>query len=100
MTRKASALQVLFSQWVLHGAFDGNNEEARARLSLDIRWHAADGGGYDPRYQGPNPLGTGGGGYGELNGARPLTETDLESVTLLSPAVIRRQQGWTAPNPG
>lgn len=24
----------------------------------------------------------------------------LESVTLLSPAGIRRQQGWTAPNPG
>ena len=30
---------------------------------------------------------------------RDLRWLPLESVTLLSPAVIRRQQGWTTPNP-
>ena len=65
---------VLFSQWLLHGSFDGNNPDGNARLSTDLRWHATDGGGYDDRYQGDDPGGTGGGGYGELNGARPLNE--------------------------
>lgn len=64
---------VMFCQWILHGAFDGNNNEDKARLSLDVRYHAANG-GFDPRYQGKNPGGTGGGGYGELNGARPINE--------------------------
>ena len=65
---------VLFSQWLLHGSFDGNNPLGRARLSTDLRWHATDDGGFDERYQGEQPLGTGGGGYAELNGARPLNE--------------------------
>jgi ectoine hydroxylase-related dioxygenase (phytanoyl-CoA dioxygenase family) len=64
---------VVFSQWLLHGALDANNARGRARLSLDVRFHAADG-GHDSRYMGANPSGTGGGGYGELNAARPLNE--------------------------
>lgn len=28
----------------------------------------------DPRYSGPHPGGTTGAGYGELNGAKPLTQ--------------------------
>jgi hypothetical protein len=35
---------VLFSQWLLHGSFDGNNANGRARLSTDLRWHATNGG--------------------------------------------------------
>jgi hypothetical protein len=60
---------VVFSQWVLHGAFDGNNATGRCRLSLDVRYHAADG-GHDARYQGDDPLGTG----GALLRARRLSE--------------------------
>ena len=34
------------------------------------------------------------------DGLDALLDVDLESVTVLSPAVIRRQHGWTAPNLG
>jgi len=38
-----------------------------------VRWQpAAD--PIDERYFGPRPAGTTGAGYGELNGAKPLTE--------------------------
>ena len=29
---------VLFSQFVMHGAFDANSQAGRARLSTDVRW--------------------------------------------------------------
>ena len=37
---------------------------------------------------------------GEILDLEKATACMLPCVTLLSPAVIRRQQGWTAPNPG
>jgi hypothetical protein len=64
---------VIFGMNLMHGAFDHDDPENRVRLSCDIRFQpAAD--ERDPRYFGPNPGGTTGMGYGELNGAKPLTE--------------------------
>ena len=64
---------VIFGMNLMHGAFDHDVPENRVRLSCDIRFQpAAD--ERDPRYFGPNPGGTTGLGYGELNGAKPLTE--------------------------
>jgi hypothetical protein len=58
---------------LMHGALDHHQPEGRVRLSCDIRFQPeAD--PMDPRYFGPNPGGTTGAGYGELNGAKPLTE--------------------------
>ena len=64
---------VVFSMYLLHGAFDNMSPVGRVRLSCDVRYqHAAD--PVDERYFGPEPLGTTGAGYGELVGAKPLTE--------------------------
>jgi hypothetical protein len=41
---------VLFSQFMLHGSFDGNSATGAARMSVDLRWHAKHNGGYDERY--------------------------------------------------
>ena len=43
------------------------------RLSCDVRYQPV-AEPIDPRYFGPNPGGTTGAGYGELNGAKPLTQ--------------------------
>jgi len=40
-------------------------------VSCDVRWQPARL-PMDERYAGPNPGGTTGAGYGELNGAKPL----------------------------
>ena len=64
---------VLFTMTTLHGTLDNHSPVGRTRLSCDVRWQpAAD--DVDPRYCGVNPSGTTGAGYGELNGAKPLTE--------------------------
>lgn len=64
---------VVFGMYLLHGAFDNHTADNRVRLSCDVRFQpAAD--PLDPRYFGPEPDGTTGAGYGELNGAKPLTE--------------------------
>jgi ectoine hydroxylase-related dioxygenase (phytanoyl-CoA dioxygenase family) len=64
---------VVFSMFCLHGSLDNHSPLGRVRLSCDVRWQpAAD--PIDERYFGPNPKGTTGAGYGELNGAKPLTE--------------------------
>jgi len=64
---------VLFGMFTLHGAFDNCSPERRVRVSCDVRLQpAAD--PSDPRYFGPDPSGTTGAGYGELNAARPMTE--------------------------
>ncbi|MDA1050496.1 MAG: phytanoyl-CoA dioxygenase family protein [Planctomycetota bacterium] len=64
---------IVFTMTTLHGTLDNHSSIGRARLSCDVRWQpAAD--PIDPRYIGPNPAGTTGAGYGELNGAKPLTE--------------------------
>ena len=63
----------VFGMTTLHGTLDNHSSIGRMRLSCDIRFQpAAD--PVDPRYAGPNPTGTTGIGYGELNGAKPLTE--------------------------
>lgn len=64
---------VVFGMFLLHGAFDHHAADNGIRLSCDVRFQpAAD--PTDPRYFGPRPTGTTGAGYGELNGAKPLTE--------------------------
>lgn len=64
---------IVFTMTTLHGTLDNHSPTGRTRLSCDVRWQpAAD--ALDPRYAGPNPPGTTGAGYGELNGAKPLTE--------------------------
>jgi hypothetical protein len=64
---------VVFGMYLLHGAFDNHATDGGIRLSCDVRFQPA-GEPEDPRYFGPHPTGTTGAGYGELNGAKPLTE--------------------------
>ena len=64
---------LVFDMFTLHGSLDNQSPVGRVRLSCDVRYQpAAD--PLDPRYFGPDPGGTFGGGYGELNGAKPLDE--------------------------
>lgn len=64
---------IFFSMTTLHGTLDNHSPVGRTRLSCDVRWQpAAD--PIDQRYCGECPAGTTGVGYGELNGAKPLTE--------------------------
>ncbi len=64
---------VIFGMYLLHGALDNHAADRGVRLSCDVRFQpAAD--PCDRRYFGPDPSGTTGAGYGELNGAKPLTE--------------------------
>lgn len=64
---------ILFSMTLMHGSFDHHSADNRVRLSCDIRFQPiAD--PTDPRYFGPDPTGTTGAGYGELNGAKPLVD--------------------------
>lgn len=62
---------LIFGMTILHGSLDNHSPIGRARLSSDVRWQPASD-PIDPRYVGPNPPGTTGAGYGELNGAKPL----------------------------
>lgn len=64
---------LLFGMFTLHGAFDNRSPSGRVRISCDLRLQPA-GDPLDPRYFGPDPTGTTGAGYGELNAARPMTE--------------------------
>jgi hypothetical protein len=64
---------VAFGMLTYHGAFDNLAPLDRVRLSCDVRIQPA-GDPLDPRYFGPEPRGTTGIGYGELNGAKPITE--------------------------
>jgi ectoine hydroxylase-related dioxygenase (phytanoyl-CoA dioxygenase family) len=63
----------VFGMLTLHGSLDNHSAAGRVRLSCDVRYQPA-GEPIDPRYFGPNPGGTTGAGYGELNGAKPLTQ--------------------------
>ncbi|MDP6442198.1 MAG: phytanoyl-CoA dioxygenase family protein [Pirellulaceae bacterium] len=64
---------IVFGMEALHGTFDNCSPIGRTRLSSDVRWQPlAD--PFDPRYMGEDPPGTTGAGYGELNGAKPLTQ--------------------------
>lgn len=64
---------IVFGMTTMHGAFDNSSELGRARLTVDVRWQPA-AEPFDDRYIGPNPAGTTGAGYAELNGAKPLTQ--------------------------
>lgn len=64
---------LIFGMHTLHGAFENHSTDDRIRLTCDIRYQPINE-PRDPRYFGVSPEGTTGAGYGELNGARPLTE--------------------------
>jgi len=64
---------LLFSMNVIHGSFDHRAEDLPVRVSCDVRWQPLSE-PFDPRYMAPGLGGTFGGGYGELNAAKPLTE--------------------------
>lgn len=65
---------IVFGMTLMHGSLDYHAADHRVRLSCDVRFQPeAD--PTDPRYFGPNPGGTTGAGYGELNGAKPLTDS-------------------------
>jgi hypothetical protein len=59
--------------WTLHGSLDNRSAVGRVRLSCDVRCQSASE-PLDPRYFGPDPGGVTGAGYGEVNGAKPLTQ--------------------------
>jgi hypothetical protein len=63
----------VFGMFTLHGSLDNHSSIGRVRLSCDVRYQPA-AEPIDPRYSGPHPGGTTGAGYGELNGAKPLTQ--------------------------
>lgn len=65
---------LVFAMYTLHGTFEHHDPDDKIRLTCDVRYQpAAD--PMDPRYFGPEPGGTTGAGYGELNAARPLNES-------------------------
>lgn len=64
---------LVFPMLTFHGSFDNHSPIGRARLSCDVRFQP-ESEPRDPRYFGPEPTGTTGAGYGELNGAKPLTD--------------------------
>lgn len=65
---------LIFGMFTWHGSLDNHSPIGRMRLSSDIRFQPA-GEPRDPRYFGSDPGGTTGAGYGELNGAKPLTDS-------------------------
>lgn len=64
---------LVFGMTTLHGTLDNVSGVNRVRLSVDVRYQP-DAAPKDERHFGPDPRGRSGGGYGELNGARPLVE--------------------------
>ena len=64
---------LIFGMYTVHGTFENHTKDNKIRLTCDIRFQPINE-PKDPRYFGPKPGGTTGGGYGELNSARPLNE--------------------------
>lgn len=64
---------IVFGMFTMHGTFDNCSPIGRTRLTTDVRWQPKSEPA-DERYIGPNPIGTTGIGYAELNGAKPLTQ--------------------------
>ena len=64
---------LIFGMYTVHGTFENYAKDNKIRLTCDIRFQPNNE-LRDPRYFGPNPTGTTGAGYGELNSARPLNE--------------------------
>lgn len=74
LTRNFEAGDIaLFGMYTAHGSLDNHSSIGRVRLSCDVRWQPATL-PMDDRYFGSNPPGTTGAGYGELVGAKPLTQ--------------------------
>jgi ectoine hydroxylase-related dioxygenase (phytanoyl-CoA dioxygenase family) len=74
LTRNFEAGDIaLFGMYTAHGSLDNHSPVNRVRLSCDVRWQPQSLPA-DERYFGDNPPGTTGAGYGELNGAKPLTQ--------------------------
>jgi len=74
LTRNFEAGDIaLFGMYTAHGSLDNHSSIGRVRLSCDVRWQPATL-PVDDRYFGSNPPGTTGAGYGELVGAKPLTQ--------------------------
>lgn len=69
----AAGDMAVFGMYTLHGSLENHSAINRVRLSCDVRWQAATL-PVDERYFGPDPGGTTGAGYGELAGAKPLTQ--------------------------
>lgn len=64
---------LVFGMYLFHGALDNVSTGNQVRLSCDVRYQAA-AAPLDSRYFGPDPSGTTGASYGELVGAKPMTE--------------------------
>jgi ectoine hydroxylase-related dioxygenase (phytanoyl-CoA dioxygenase family) len=74
LTRNFAAGDIaIFGMYTAHGSLDNHSPIDRVRLSCDLRWQPASL-PLDERYFGNPPSGTTGVGYGELNGAKPLTQ--------------------------
>jgi hypothetical protein len=74
LTRNFEAGDIaLFGMYTAHGSLDNHSPISRVRLSCDVRWQPQSL-PIDERYFGSDPRGTTGVGYGELNGAKPLTQ--------------------------
>lgn len=74
LTRNFEAGDItLFGMYTAHGSLENHSPVNRVRLSCDVRWQPASL-PVDERYFGANPGGTTGAGYGELVGAKPLTQ--------------------------
>jgi len=56
-----------------HACLDHHDATGRVRVSCDLRWQGKSMPA-DERYFGPDPGGTTGAGYRELNGAKPLDQ--------------------------
>ena len=65
---------LVFGMFTLHGSLDNHSPPGRVRLSCDVRYQPAADPDDDARYFGPDPKGSQGGGYGDMKGAKPLTE--------------------------
>jgi len=64
----------VFGGFTLHGSLDNCSPLGRVRLSCDVRYQPASDPFDDERYFGSTPTGSIGGGYGDMKGAKPLTE--------------------------
>lgn len=74
LTRNFEAGDVaIFGMYTLHGSLENHSPINRVRLSCDVRWQPQSL-PVDERYFGASPGGTTGAGYGELVGAKPLTQ--------------------------
>ena len=67
---------VVFGMFTLHGSCDNVSPVGRVRLSCDVRYQPA-AEPVDERWVGNPPPGHGGGGYGAMSAARPLTAPPL-----------------------